>query len=111
MLQTKIKIKSTVHRGLSYYWECNLGKLSILQQCHVNKKWAELPQLPFETTRRVVGTPHPPQTPQNRVPGEQKIGQNNYNSVIRPPIKILRPLFTLQLLILPTRDPFQAQIS
>ena len=26
----------------------------------------------------------------------------------RPPIKILRPLFTLQLLILPTRDPFQA---
>ena len=31
--------------------------------------------------------------------------------VKRPPIKILRPLFTLQLLILPTRDPFQAQIS
>ena len=44
-------------------------------------------------------------------PFAQKIGQNNYNSVPWPPIKILRPLFTLQLLILPTRDPFQAQIS
>ena len=32
------------------------------------------------------------------------------NSVTKPPIKILRPLFTLQLLILPARDPFQAQI-
>ena len=45
------------------------------------------------------------------VPGAQKIRQNDYNLVKRPPIKILRPLFTLQLLILPTRDPFQAQIS
>ena len=100
-----------MHRGLSYYWECNLGKLSILQQCHVNKKWAELPQLPFETTRRGQGYPHPPQTPQNRTPGEQKIGQNDYNLVTRPLIKILRPLFTLQLSILPTRDPFQAPKS
>ena len=58
-----------------------------------------------------MGTPQPPQTPQNRVPGEQKIGQNDYNLVTRPPIKILRPLFTLQLLILPTRDPFHAQNS
>ena len=41
----------------------------------------------------------------------QKIGQNGYNSVTRPPIKILSPLFTLQLLILPTRDPFHAQKS
>ena len=39
----------------------------------------------------------------------QKIGQNGYNSVTRPQIKILSPLFTLQLLILPTRDPFHAQ--
>ena len=31
-----------------------------------------------------------------------------YNSVTRPPIKILRPLFTIQLLILPTKDPFHA---
>ena len=44
-----------------------------------------------------MGTPQPPQTPQNRVPGEQKIGQNNYNSVTRPPIKILIQLFTLKL--------------
>ena len=79
--------------------------LSVLQQCHVNKKWAELPQLLFKTTQRVVGTPHPPQTPQNRTPGEPKIGQNDYNLVTRPLIKILRPLCTLQLLILPTRDP------
>ena len=57
------------------------------------------------------GPPAPPKTPQNPVPGAQKIGQNDYNLVTRPPIKILRPLFTLQLLILPTRDPFQAQIS
>ena len=35
--------------------------------------------------------------------------QNGYNSVTRPPIEILRPLFTLQLLILPTRDLFHAQ--
>ena len=40
-----------------------------------------------------------------------KMGQNVYNSVIRPPIKILRPLFTLQLLILPTRDPFHTPKS
>ena len=38
-----------------------------------------------------------------------KMGQNDFNSVLRPPIKILRPLFTLQLLISPTRDPFHAQ--
>ena len=37
--------------------------------------------------------------------------QNGYNSVTRPPIEILRPLFTLQLLILPTMDPFHAQKS
>ena len=37
-----------------------------------------------------------------------KKGQNDYNLLTRPPIKILRPLFTLQLLILPTRDPFRA---
>ena len=37
--------------------------------------------------------------------------QNGYNSVTRPQIGILRPLFTLQLLILPTRDPFHAQKS
>ena len=58
-----------------------------------------------------MGTPQPPQNPQNRVPGELKIGQNDYNLVTRPPIKILRPLLTLQLLILPTRDPFQVQIE
>ena len=40
-----------------------------------------------------------------------KMGQNDFNSVLRPRIKILSTLFTLQLLILPTRDPFQAQIS
>ena len=40
-----------------------------------------------------------------------KLGQNDFNSVLRPRIKILSTLFTLQLLILPTRDPFQAQIS
>ena len=97
--------------GWAIYWECDLGKLSILQQCHANKIWTELSYLPFETFSGVMGTPQPPQTPQNRVPGEQKIGQNDYNLVTRPPIKILRPLFTLQLLILPTRDPFQAQIS
>ena len=38
-------------------------------------------------------------------------GKNGYNSLTRPPIQILRPLFTLQLLILPTRDPFQGQKS
>ena len=32
--------------------------------------------------------------------------QSGYISVTRPPIEILSPLFTLQLLILPTRDPF-----
>ena len=37
--------------------------------------------------------------------------QNGYNLVTRPPIEILRPLFTLQLLILPTRDSFHAQKS
>ena len=55
--------------------------------------------------------PLPPQSLQNCVRGEQKIGQNDYNLVTRPPIKILRPLFTLQLLIFPTRDSFQAQKS
>ena len=40
-----------------------------------------------------------------------KMGQNDFNSVLRPGIKILSTLFTLQLLILPTRDPLQAQIS
>ena len=40
-----------------------------------------------------------------------KIGQNYNNSVPRPPIKILRPLFTLQLLILPTRNPFHGPKS
>ena len=40
-----------------------------------------------------------------------KMGQNDFNSVLRPRIKILSTLFTLQLLILPTWDPFQAQIS
>ena len=44
-------------------------------------------------------------------PGAQKIGQNDFNSVTRPPIKILGPLFTLQLLISLTRDPFQAKKS
>ena len=58
-----------------------------------------------------MGTPQPLKPPKIRVPGEQKIGQNDYNSVTMPPIKILRPLFTLQLLILPTRDPLQAQKS
>ena len=38
-----------------------------------------------------------------------KMGQNDFNSVLRPRIKILSTLFTLQLLILPTRDPFYAQ--
>ena len=40
-----------------------------------------------------------------------KMGQNDFNSVLRPQIKILSTLFTLKLLILPTRDPYQAQIS
>ena len=40
-----------------------------------------------------------------------KMGQNDFNSVLRPPIKILSTLFTLQLLILPTRDPFYGQKS
>ena len=45
-----------------------------------------------------------------------KIGQNGYNSVTRPPIIILSPLFTLQLLILPTRagiffDAFGGKLS
>ena len=31
------------------------------------------------------------------------------NSVTKPPIKILRPLFTLQLLILQMKDPFHAK--
>ena len=35
-----------------------------------------------------------------------KMGQNDFNSVLRPPIKILSTLFTLQILILPTMDPF-----
>ena len=35
------QIKVTAHRGLSYYWECDLGKLSVLQQCHADKKWVE----------------------------------------------------------------------
>ena len=59
-------------------------------------------------TMGVQGTPRPPQTSQNCIAGEHKKGQNDYNLLTRPPIKILRPLFTLQLLILPTRDPFQA---
>ena len=37
--------------------------------------------------------------------------QNGYTSLTRAPIEILRPLFILQLLILPTRDPFHAQNS
>ena len=40
-----------------------------------------------------------------------KMRQNDFNSVLRPPIKILSTLFTLQLLILPTGDPFYAQKS
>ena len=40
-----------------------------------------------------------------------KMGQNDFNSVLRPPIKILSTLFTLQLLILPTRDPFHGQLK
>ena len=40
-----------------------------------------------------------------------KMGQNDFNSVLRPPIKILSTLFILQLLILPTRDPFYGQKS
>ena len=40
-----------------------------------------------------------------------KMGQNDFNSVLRPRIKILSTLFTLQLLILPTRDPFYGQKS
>ena len=28
--------------GWAIYWDCDLGKLSVLQQCHVNKKWAQL---------------------------------------------------------------------
>ena len=40
-----------------------------------------------------------------------KMGQNDFNSVLRPPIKILSTLFTLQLLILHTRDPFYGQQS
>ena len=40
-----------------------------------------------------------------------KMGQNDFNSVLRPQIKILSTLFTLQLLILPTRDPFHGQKS
>ena len=39
------------------------------------------------------------------------MGQNDFNSVLRPQIKILSTLFTLQLLILPTRDPFYGQKS
>ena len=39
------------------------------------------------------------------------MGQNLFNSVLRPPIKILSTLFTLQLLILPTRDPFHGQLK
>ena len=42
-------------------------------------------------------------------PFAQKMGQNNYSSVTMPPISNLRPLFTLQLLILPTRTPFHAK--
>ena len=38
-------------------------------------------------------------------------GMGRQNLVTWPPIKILRPLFTLQLLILPTRDSFHAQKS
>ena len=45
------------------------------------------------------------------IPGAQKIGQNDYNLVTRPPIKILRPLFTLQLLILLTWGPFHGPKS
>ena len=41
----------------------------------------------------------------------RKMGHKHYNSVTRAPIKTLSPLFTLQLLILPTRDPFYAQKS
>ena len=37
---------------------------------------------------------------------DQKIRRNGFNSLRKPPIKILRPLFTLQLLILLERDPF-----
>ena len=40
-----------------------------------------------------------------------KLEQNDFNSVLRPQIKILSTLFTLQLLILPTRDPFYGQKS
>ena len=45
------------------------------------------------------------------VPGAQKIRQNDYNLVIRPPIKILRPLFTLQLLILLIKDPCSKKLK
>ena len=44
-------------------------------------------------------------------PFAQKMGQNDYNLKTTPPIEIPRPLFTLQLLILPTRDPFHAHKS
>ena len=35
-----------------------------------------------------------------------KMGQNDFNSVLRPQIQILSTLFTLQLLILLSSDPF-----
>ena len=44
---------------------------------------------------------------------KRPLGSENHkavkNSVTKPPIKNLRPLFTLQLLILPEKDPFHTQ--
>ena len=41
----------------------------------------------------------------------QKMGQNDFNSVLRPPIKILSTLFTLKILILLTMSLFYGQKS
>ena len=55
------------------------------------------------------GYPPPPLNPPKPHPWKTKIGQNDYNWVTRPPIKILRALVTLQLLILLNKNPFYAQ--
>ena len=85
-------------------------KLYVLFLRHKNLqmplKWAQLSKLPFETPLGVSGTPKPPQPPKPH-PWRTKNRTKRLKLGNKTQIKILRPLFTLQLLILPTRTHFR----
>ena len=52
-----------------YHYLILVGKRCVPQLYDANKKWVEWWYLPFETPRGIRGTPHPPHTPQNCIPG------------------------------------------